>query len=81
MKKKSPEFKKIAFAAICAYCLVYITVGRIAELFGIIVDTSVDVSLVYVVLGSYVAYAAAATSDHISIARYGYKNMNGDGTE
>lgn len=80
--RKKIEFKKIAFAGVTVYALIYITTGRIAELCNLTINTSVDTALVYVVLGAFIAYCGASTADHINIAKNGYKKeLGGDGTE
>ena len=80
--KRKVEFKKIAFAAVTLYALLYIAAGRIAELCGAIISTDVDTALIYVVLGAFIAYCGASTADHINIAKNGYnKDLGGDGTQ
>jgi len=63
------EFKKIGFAMILLYSVAYMTVGRICEIYGIYIDTSTDVALVYTVCGSFVSYCLASATDKIGINR------------
>lgn len=86
-KKKKIEYKKIALAFIVLFSVSFITVGRIAELFGTIIDSSVDTALVYAILGSFASYCLASASDKYGMNRYGLGAKlgedyeEGDGTE
>ncbi|MBQ6127082.1 hypothetical protein IJI69_00330 [Candidatus Saccharibacteria bacterium] len=85
--KNRTEFKKIALAFIVVFALAYITIGRCAELFGLIVDTSVDVALVYCVIGAFASYCVASATDKYGMNKYGQGAKigvdyeEGDGTE
>ena len=87
MKKRHVEYKKIALAFIVVFALTYITIGRCAELFGLIVDTSVDVALVYCVIGAFASYCIASAADKYGMnkfgqgAKIGEEYEQGDGTE
>lgn len=82
--KKKIEYKKIAFAAISIFSLVYISVGRALGAVGIEVDPSTDTALIYVVLTGYIAYCTASASDKHNRSKYGELPLDkkeGDGTE
>ena len=65
------EYKKIALAFIVLFSVLFIIAGRIAELFGVIIDSSVDTALVYVILGAYAAYCTASATDKYGMNKYG----------
>lgn len=69
--KKKIEYKKIALAFIVLFSVLFISLGRIAELLGIYIDSSVDQALVYAILGSYVSYCLASASDKFGMNKYG----------
>ena len=73
-KKKHIEFKKIALGFIVAFSLLFISIGRIAELFGLFVDSAVDTALVYAVIGAFASYCLASASDKYGMNKFG----NGD---
>ena len=84
---KHIEFKKIALALIVVFALTYITIGRCAELFGLMVDTAVDTALVYCVIGAFASYCIASATDKYGMNKYGQGAKigidyeEGDGTE
>ncbi len=69
------EYKKIALAFIVLFSVLFIIAGRIAELFGVIIDSSVDTALVYVILGAYAAYCTASATDKYGMNKYGAANI------
>ena len=72
------EFKKIGFLALLIFTVVFVSVGRMSELFGIYVNTAADVALIYTVCGSFVSYCAASASDNkINIAKNGFVDRLG----
>ena len=85
MKRKHIEYKKIALAFIVLFSVLFISTGRIAELAGFDIDSSVDTALVYVILGAYAAYCTASATDKYGMNKYGVdfdiENSKGDGTE
>jgi hypothetical protein len=87
MKKRHIEYKKIALTFIVLFSVLFIAIGRIAELFGIIIDSSVDTALVYTILGSFASYCVASASDKYGMNKYGHgarigkEYEKGDGTE
>ncbi len=87
MKKRHIEYKKIALAFIVLFSVLFIAIGRIAELFGIIIDSSVDTALVYAIIGSFASYCIASASDKYGMNKYGQgakigeEYETGDGTE
>jgi len=87
MKKRHIEYKKIALAFIVLFSVFFIAIGRIAELFGIIIDSSVDTALVYAIIGSFASYCIASASDKYGMNKYGQgakigeEYETGDGTE
>lgn len=84
---KRIEFKKIGFLFLSVFTVIFVSVGWLFELFGIYVDTSADVALIYTVCGSFASYCAASASDKINIAKNGFvdrlgtDNEKGDGSE
>lgn len=74
MKKKHVEFKKIALGFIVIFSVLFISIGRLAELLGLIVDPSVDTALVYAVIGAFASYCLASATDKYGMNKYG----NGD---
>ncbi len=87
MKKYGVEFKKIGFFLLLVFTIIFVGVGRIAELMGTSVDTSADIALIYTVCGSFVSYCAASVSDKINMAKNGFIPQlgkdyeKGDGSE
>lgn len=87
MMKRHIEYKKIALAFIVLFSVLYISVGRTAELLGVIIDSSVDTALVYVIFGAYAAYCTASATDKYGMnkfgqgAKIGEDYEQGDGTE
>ena len=85
MKKR--EYKKTALAFIVMFAVIYISVGRTLELFGVMIDTSVDTALVYTVLGAFASYCIASATDKYGMNKYGHGSKigrdyeKGDGTE
>ncbi len=85
MKKR--EYKKTALAFIVIFAVIYISVGRTLELFGVMIDTSVDTALVYTVLGAFASYCIASAADKYGMNKYGHGAKigrdyeKGDGTE
>ncbi len=71
MKKRHIEYKKIALAFIVLFSVLYISVGRTAELLGVMIDSSVDTALVYVIFGAYAAYCTASATDKYGMNKYG----------
>ena len=71
------EFKKIGFLALLIFTVVFVSVGRMSELFGIYVNTAADVALIYTVCGSFVSYCASSASDKKNIAKNGFVDRLG----
>lgn len=69
--KKHIEFKKIALSGIVIFAIAYISIGRIAELCGAIIDTAVDVAFVYAVIGAFASYCIASATDKYGMNKYG----------
>lgn len=69
--KNKIEFKKIALSGIVIFAIAYISIGRIAELCGAIIDTAVDVALVYAVIGAFASYCIASATDKYGMNKYG----------
>lgn len=69
--KRHVEFKKIALSGIVIFAIAYISIGRIAELGGAIIDTAVDVALVYAVIGAFASYCIASATDKYGMNKYG----------
>ncbi len=86
-KKRKIEYKKIALAFIVLFSVLFISIGRIAELFGLLIDSSVDTALVYTILGSFASYCIASASDKYAMNKFGNAAIlgqdyeKGDGTE
>ena len=78
---KRVEFKKIGFLLLLIFTVSFVSVGRFASVLGVYVDSSTDVALVYTVLGSFVSYCAASTSDKINIAKNGFVSQLGKNYE
>jgi hypothetical protein len=85
--RKKIEYKKIALAFIVFFSVLFISIGRIAELFGLIIDSSVDTALVYTILGSFASYCLASATDKYGMNKFGHASVLGqdyekdDGTE
>lgn len=85
--KRHIEFKKIALSGIVIFAIAYISIGRVAELCGAIIDTGVDVALVYCVIGAFASYCIASATDKYGMNKYGQGAKigidyeEGDGTE
>lgn len=85
--KKHIEFKKIALGLIVVFALAFISIGRIAELFGAVVDSSVDTALVYAVIGAFASYCIASATDKYGMNKFGLGERvgteyeKGDGSE
>ena len=54
-----------------AFAVFFIAIGRIAELFGMIIDSSVDTALVYAILGAFASYCIASATDKYGMNKYG----------
>jgi hypothetical protein len=87
MKKKHIEYKKIALAFIVIFSVLFISIGRIAEMLGVMIDSSVDTALVYAILGAFASYCVASATDKYGMNKFGHSNMigieyeEGDGSE
>lgn len=86
-RRKKIEYKKIALAFIVLFSVFFISIGRVAELFGLIIDSSVDTALVYTILGAFASYCLASATDKYGMNKFGHTATlgqdyeQGDGTE